>query len=109
MPIPSLSPEQMQAARGAATAARRKRAALKDELRSGTLSLGQALDKAADDEVLAHVKVIDLLKSLPRIGDKRAQEIMARLDIAPNRRVRGLGPHQLDKLRGVTTVIPAAK
>lgn len=99
MPIPSLSPEQLQAARGAAAEARRKRAALKDDLRSGKVSLGDALDQASKDEVLAHVKVIDLLKSLPRIGDKRAGEIMDRLEIAPNRRVRGLGRHQLDKLR----------
>lgn len=99
VPIPSLSPEQLQAARGAATEARRKRAALKDNLRSGKVTLGDALDMACKDEVLAHVKVVDMLKSLPRIGDKRAGEIMERLDIAPNRRVRGLGRHQLDKLR----------
>lgn len=99
MAIPALSPEQLQAARSAATEARRKRAALKDDLRNGNISLSEALDRASEDEVLSNVKVIDLLKSVPRVGEKRATSIMERLEIAPNRRVRGLGRHQLSKLR----------
>ncbi|HET9127395.1 MAG TPA: integration host factor, actinobacterial type [Propionibacteriaceae bacterium] len=99
MPIPTLSPEQLQAARKAATEARRARAELKEQVRTGSLTLGQALDKAASDDVLAHVKVVDLLKALPRVGEKRAAEIMERLEIAPNRRVRGLGRHQVAGLK----------
>ncbi len=101
MSIPTLSPEQLSAAREAATRARRARADLKAKLRSGEIGVGEALDLAAQDDVLAHVKVVDLLKSLPRVGEKRATEIMARLDIAPNRRIRGLGRHQADGLRAV--------
>ncbi|AZZ40755.1 30S ribosomal protein S13 [Acidipropionibacterium jensenii] len=97
--IPTLSPEQLSAAREAATQARRARADLKARVRNGSLSLGEALDAAAQDDVLAHVKVVDLLKALPRVGDKRAAEIMARLDIAANRRIRGLGRHQAAGLR----------
>ena len=41
MAIPTLSPEQLQAAREAATQARRARAELKEKVRSGSLSLGQ--------------------------------------------------------------------
>lgn len=99
MAIPTLSPEQLQAAREAATAARRARAALKEQLRTGKLSLSEALDTAAKDDVLAHVKVVDLLKALPRVGEKRAAEIMERLEIASNRRVRGLGRHQTAGLK----------
>lgn len=99
MVIPTLSPEQLQSARCAATLARRARAEFKSRVRDGELSLGEALDLAADDEILAHVRVIDLLKALPRVGDKRAAGIMERLDIASNRRVRGLGRHQLAGLK----------
>lgn len=99
MAIPTLSPEQLQSARQAATQARRARAELKEKVRSGELSLGQALDIASKDDVLAHVKVVDLLKALPRVGDKRAAEIMDRLEIAANRRVRGLGRHQVAGLK----------
>lgn len=99
MSIPTLTPEQLQGARAAATAARRARAALKEQLRSGELTLSAALALAADDEVLAHVKVVDLLKALPRVGEKRATRTMEQLQIAPNRRIRGLGRHQIAALR----------
>ena len=99
MAIPTLSPEQLQSARSAATQARRARADCKNRLRRGELTLGQALDQAAGDDVLAHIKVVDLLKALPRVGEKRAAAIMERLDIAPNRRVRGLGRHQIAGLK----------
>ncbi len=99
MAIPTLTPEQLQAAREAATRARRERADLKAQVRTGKLTLSKALDLAAGDDTLAHVKVVDLLKALPRVGDKRAADIMARLEIAPNRRVRGLGRHQVAGLK----------
>lgn len=103
MAIPTLTPEQLQAARSAATQARRERAELKADIRAGKITLTQALDKAADNEVLAHLKVVDLLKSLPRVGEKRAAEIMGRLEIAPNRRLRGLGRHQVAGLKAEFT------
>lgn len=99
MTIPQLTTEQLQAARAAATAARRARADLKNDLRAGKISLAEALDLAASDDILAHVKVVDLLKSLPRVGEKRAAVVMEKLDIAPNRRIRGLGRHQLAGLK----------
>lgn len=99
MAIPSLTPEQLESARAAATKARRARADLKDQVRSGKLGLGAAIDTALADDVLAHMKVIDLLKALPRVGEKRAAEVMERLEIASNRRVRGLGRHQIAGLK----------
>ncbi len=99
MTIPQLTAEQLQAARAAATEARRRRADLKSKVRSGELTLSQALDSAAKDDVLAHVKVVDLLKALPRVGEKRAAGVMERLDIAANRRIRGLGRHQVAGLK----------
>ena len=99
MAIPTLTPEQLQAARAAATKARRERAELKEKIRTGQLALSEALDQASTNEVLAHLKVVDLLKSMPRVGEKRAAEIMDRLEIAQNRRLRGLGRHQIAGLK----------
>lgn len=99
MTVPALTTEQLRAARQAATEARRRRAELKERLRRGELSLSEALELAATDDILAHAKVVDVLKSVPRVGEKRASDTMARLDIAPNRRLRGLGKHQVAALR----------
>lgn len=99
MPIPPLSDEQLRQARAAATAARRRRAEVKEDLRIGRLTLSEVIELAESDDVVAHTKVVDVLKCLPRVGDKRAAEVMTRLDIAANRRLRGLGPHQISALR----------
>jgi hypothetical protein len=92
--IPPLSDEQRQQARHAATEARRRRAEIKRTLRSGERSLSDVLDLAETDDVIAHAKVIDVLKALPRVGEVRATRVMERLDIAANRRLRGPGKHQ---------------
>ena len=94
MTIPPLSDEQRQQARNAATEARRRRADIKQSLRSGERTLTEVLELAEHDDVIAHTKVIDVLKSLPRVGGVRAGRVMERLDIAANRRLRGLGKHQ---------------
>ena len=94
MTIPPLSDEQRQQARTAATEARRRRAEIKQSLRSGERTLAEVLEQAEQDDVIAHTKVVDVLKSLPRVGAVRAARVMERLDIAANRRLRGLGKHQ---------------
>lgn len=99
MTIPQLSTEQLQAARAAATEARRARAALKEQVRTGELTLSQALTKASGDDTLSRIKVVDLLRALPRVGVTRSAEIMESLDIAANRRIRGLGRHQVERLK----------
>lgn len=94
MTIPPLSDEQRQQARHAATEARRRRAEMKQALRDGRRTLGEVLEQAEQDDVIAHTKVVDVLKSLPRVGSVRASRVMERLEIAANRRLRGLGKHQ---------------
>lgn len=99
MPIPPLSEEQRRQARDAATQARRRRAEVKQWVRSGKLSIAAVLELADDDEIVAHTKVIDILKAQPRVGAVRAGKVMERLRIAPNRRLRGLGPNQIEGLK----------
>lgn len=96
--IPPLSDEQRSQARHAATEARRRRAEVKQSLRTGEKTLADVLDQASSDDVIAHAKVVDVLRSLPRVGAVRAAMVMERLDIAANRRLRGLGRHQVAAL-----------
>ncbi|HRA03791.1 MAG TPA: integration host factor, actinobacterial type [Arachnia sp.] len=98
MAIPQLSSAQLEAAREAATQARRARAELKEQVKTGAVSFTDALNKAVGDDTLSRIKVVDLLRAMPRVGITRASEIMENLQIAPNRRIRGLGRHQVDRL-----------
>ena len=94
MALPQLTEEQRAAALEKAAAARRARAELKDRLKRGGTTLGEVLKQADSDEVLGKMKVSALLEAMPGVGKVRAQQIMERLEIAPSRRLRGLGDRQ---------------
>jgi hypothetical protein len=97
MPLPTLTPEQRQQALEKAAEARRKRAELKAQLKSGNMSLATVLSKDSD-EILGKMKVSSVLESMPGVGKVRARKIMEKLDISTSRRVRGLGSKQKDAL-----------
>jgi hypothetical protein len=97
MPLPTLTPEQRQQALEKAAEARRKRAELKAQLKSGNLSLSTVLGKD-EDETVGKMKVSAVLESMPGVGKVRARKIMEKLDISASRRVRGLGSKQKDAL-----------
>ena len=94
MALPRLTDAQRAASLEKAAAARRARAELKDRLKRGSTSLMQVFTDAESDEILAKMKVSELLQALPGVGKVKAQEIMTDLGIAPNRRLRGLGDRQ---------------
>lgn len=94
MALPELTEEQRAAALEKAAAARRARAELKERLKRGGTTLGDVLEQSDSDEVLGKMKVSALLEALPNVGKVRAQQIMERLEIAPSRRLRGLGERQ---------------
>jgi hypothetical protein len=99
MPLPpSLSPDQRQAALEKAAAARRQRAELKEKLKMGTTTLREVLDAAERDEIVAKIKVVTILESLPRVGKVKARRTMEELGISETRRLQGLGRHQRDAL-----------
>ena len=97
MPLPTLTPEQRQQALEKAAEARRKRAELKAQLKSGNMSLATVLAKDSDDTV-GKMKVSSVLESMPGVGKVRARKIMEKLAISASRRVRGLGSKQKDAL-----------
>jgi hypothetical protein len=98
MPLPpQLSDEQRRQALEKAAEARRKRAELKDQLKSGRTTLRELVDRT-DDDVVGKMKVSTVLESLPGVGRVRARKIMERLDISESRRMRGLGAKQKEHL-----------
>ncbi len=98
MALPTLTPEQRADALAKAAEARKKRAEVKAELKSGTRSLADVLKNADGDATLGKMKVSTVLESLPGVGKVRAQKIMEELDISATRRVRGLGTKQREHL-----------
>ena len=92
--LPQLTEEQRAAALQKAAEARRARAEWKSRLKGGATSLEEVLKESDTDEVLGKMKVSALLEALPGVGKVRAAQMMERLEIAPSRRLRGLGDRQ---------------
>ena len=99
MPLPPLTPEQRAAALAKAAAARKARAQLRDRLKHSGASLADVLASGETDDVVGKMRVAAVLESMPGVGKVRAQRIMEKLGISPNRRVRGLGTHQRQALQ----------
>lgn len=98
MALPSLTPEQRAAALAKAAEARRERAEVKNRLKHSGASLSEVLKEGEKNDVIGKMKVSALLESMPGVGKVRATQIMERIGIAENRRVRGLGANQIAAL-----------
>ena len=98
MALPPLTPEQRQAALDKAAASRRERAEVKNRLKHSGATLVEVVNEAEHNEVIAKMRVSELLQSMPGIGKVRAQQVMEKLKISQTRRVRGLGAKQVAAL-----------
>jgi hypothetical protein len=95
---PQLTPEQRRAALDKAAQARQKRAEVKEQLKSGRLSLSDLFAQGDADEMVGKLKVVSMLESMPGVGKVRARRLMQELDISESRRLRGLGDNQRRRL-----------
>jgi hypothetical protein len=99
MPLPpALTPDERRAALAKAAFARQKRAEVKDQLKSGSLTLAQLFVDGDADDVLGKLKVVSMLESMPGVGKVRARRLMEELEISESRRLRGLGDNQRKRL-----------
>ncbi len=89
------------AASRAAVAARRARAAVKDDVANGRRSALDVLEAGFDDVdgVEGRMRVTDLLISVPAIGVTKLERILDELRISRAKRIGGLGVHQRRRLR----------
>lgn len=94
--LPGRSLEQRRQALARANAVRTARAKLKKDLASGDVDLAPLIDNPPD--YAASAKVVDLLVSLPKIGQVRAHQILSRARIAPTKTLGGLTSRQRGEL-----------
>ncbi len=98
MALPTLTPEQRQAALDKAAASRRERAEVKNRLKHSGASLRDVIEAGQANEVIGKMKVVDLIQAMPGIGKVKAHQIMEKAKISESRRVRGLGSKQVAAL-----------
>lgn len=91
---PQLSEEQRAAALAKAAEVRRVRSEMKMRLKMGSVTFPELLEQADGDEVIAKIKVLAVLESLPGVGKVKARRTMEEIGIAESRRLSGLGAQQ---------------
>jgi len=95
---PQLTPEERARALAQAKAARQRRAAIKSQVKDGSLSIHQVIELARTDEVIAKMRVLELVESISGVGKIRGKALLERLEISLTRRIQGLGKHQMNEL-----------
>ena len=95
---PQLTPEERAEALAKAKASRQHRATIKAQVKDGKLSINQVLQMAESDEVIAKMRVLELVESMSGVGKVRGKAILEKLNISLTRRLQGLGKHQIRDL-----------
>ncbi|NBR93447.1 MAG: integration host factor [Actinobacteria bacterium] len=98
MEVPRLTADERAAALQRAAEARRVRADVKADLKSGKRTLEEVIALGKSDDFIGKMKVRALIEALPGVGKVRAAALMEKIGIAPSRRIRGLGIHQTREL-----------
>lgn len=94
---PRLSSRARRKAGEKAVLARQDRAKVKEQVASGELFF---FDLFKDErKSITRMKLVDLLQSVPGIGQARAQIIFEKTKISPSRRIGGVGHRQIELLR----------
>ena len=101
MALPTLSDDQRKAALVKAAAARHARAELRDNIKSGVVTVESVL--TSEDPIAQRLKVSALIESLPGYGKAKAAKVMGELGISDTRRVKGLGARQREQLLAALT------
>ncbi|WP_287155188.1 integration host factor, actinobacterial type [Candidatus Solincola tengchongensis] len=96
--LPELTAEQRKVALEKAAKVRKERAEIKKSLKEGKLKVSEVLAKA-DDDTYGKMTVRSVIESLPGVGKARAAKIMEEIGISETRRVKGLGPKQVQALK----------
>jgi len=95
--LPVLTLREKRQALEKAQKMRSERKEIREQLKSGSMSLGEVLAKE-DDEIMGKMRVAYLLASLPRVGKTTAKKVMEEIGIDESRRVQGLGTRQKEAL-----------
>ena len=97
MAVPKISEKDRAKALAKAQKVRKDRAALREKMKAGKLTMKDIVKKQ-DDPVYGGMRVKYVLESFPGIGKVRAKEIMDKIGIHENRKIKGLGSRQIEAL-----------
>jgi len=91
---PQLTPTERANALAKAKASRQERSEVKSRIKSGELSISEVISLADGNEVIAKMRVLEMVESKSGVGKIRGIALLERLGISSARRIQGLGRYQ---------------
>ena len=91
---PQLTPAERANALAKAKASRQERSEGKSRIKSGELSISEVISLADGNEVIAKMRVLEMVESKSGVGKIRGIALLERLGISSARRIQGLGRYQ---------------
>ena len=74
------------------------RAEVVDAVGTGAMTLDQVLERSIDEPLVAHIKILTVLESVPDVGKVRARRILEAADIDESAPIAALGPDRRRRL-----------
>ena len=91
---PQLTPAERANALAKAKASRQERSEVKSRIKSGELSISEVISLAEGNEVIAKMRVLEMVESKSGVGKIRGIALLEKLGISRARRIQGLGRYQ---------------
>ena len=91
---PQLTPAERASALAEAKAARQERSEVKARIKSGELTIADVISLAQNNEVIAKMRVLEMVESKSGVGKIRGKALLEKLGISSTRRIQGLGRYQ---------------
>ena len=100
MNIPRISKEKRDAGLIKARLCKTQRAQIKQSIKKGSADFNSFfLAGSCCNEIVADMKLKDMIKSIPGVGDIKAQKILNILNISSRKTVSGLGKKQKENFK----------
>ena len=99
----ALKPGERQAGRLKSLRLKAERKAIRQQLRTGQMTLAQVL--ARDDQAAGGMRGMTVLKALPGVGKATAPKLLREAGIDPGHLVRGLTAGQRERLAAAVTAV----
>ena len=91
---PQLTPAERANALAKARASRQERSEVKSRIKSGELGIFEVISLADNNEVIAKMRVLEMVESKSGVGKIRGKALLEKLGISSTRRIQGLGRYQ---------------
>ncbi|MCE5330233.1 hypothetical protein LLG07_07895 [bacterium] len=100
MGVPFISKEKRDESLKKARYYKIQRSEIKQSIKNGHMCLSDVFESDEKlKDIVANIKIVDIVKSLPGIGEVKAKKILKNLSISDKKTLKGLGEKQKENFK----------